>query len=392
MKSVFEKKEDCCGCTACQHICTTKAIDMVPDEEGFLYPLINQNFCVDCGFCKKICAFSNGYDKSGNFIQPKVYAIKHIDDNIRMNSTSGGAFTAISDYILENNGVVYGAAFDENMNVIHQIAKNEEERNALRGSKYVQSDLKSTYSEIKVLLTNNKLVLFTGTPCQTAGLRSYLGDLNTENLILCDIVCHGTPSPLMWREHIKRLEKKENSKMIEYHFRSKIKGWHNHIEMAIYENGRISYKDDLTQEHRALFYSHNILRPSCHVCKYTNLQRPSDITIADFWGIEKVMPDFDDNKGISLILVNTIRGDKLFKNINNRLIYRESNAIDCISMQAQLQHPPKPCKSRNVFWKDYHLKGYEFVVKKYGGFSLKSRAKNCTKLALRKFGLYKKLK
>lgn len=373
MKSVFDKKDECCGCTACKSICPTKAIEMISDEEGFLYPLINQNFCIDCGLCKKVCAFQKLNDESNRFETSAVYAAKHKDDVVRMSSTSGGAFTAISDYVFNQEGVVYGVAFDEEMNVIHQIANTKEEREKLKGSKYVQSDLKNTYVDIKKLLEDGIIVLFTGTPCQTAGLSSFLAGINTERLILCDIVCHGTPSPLMWSNHIKNLQNREGSRVVNYYCRHKVKGWHAHNEMVVFKNGKKEYKSSRSQKHKLLFYSHNILRPACHNCKYTNLIRPSDITLADFWGIEKTMLNFDDNKGISLILVNTLKGKDVFNKVKENLIYKKSNTKACL--QPQLQYPSPKSERRIQFWNDYNSKGYEYIAKKYGGCNVITRVK-----------------
>jgi len=188
----------------------------------------------------------------------------------------------------------------------------------------------------------------------------------------------------MWREHIKSLENKEKSKVVQYYCRSKIKGWHGHNEMVIYKNGKKDYKSLLSQKHKILFYSHTILRPSCHYCRYTNFKRPSDITIADFWGIDKCMSDFDDNKGVSLVLINTLKGKKLFDEIRGNLFYRKSNIKDCL--QPNLQYPPKPSDKREQFWEDYKLNGYEYVIKKYANISLKNRVKRLVKVLLSLIG------
>lgn len=382
---INKNKEECCGCTACKSICPTKAIEMKPDEEGFLYPQIDQNLCIDCGVCRKVCAFQNGYDVPRNYDSPFVYAAKHIDEKVRMSSSSGGAFTAISDYVLNKNGVVCGVAFDEEMNVVHQITSTKKEVEKFKGSKYVQSDLRNIFLEIKNNLENRKLVLFTGTPCQTAGLRSYLKGTNMDSLILCDIVCHGTPSPLMWREHIKCLENKVKNKIVEYYCRSKVTGWHGHNEMVIYQNGKKDYESILSQKHKVLFHSLNILRPACHNCKYTNLKRPSDITIGDFWGIEKSMPDFDDNKGTSLVLLNSPKGQRLFEGIKENLIWRESNTQDCL--QPQLQYPTEPSEKRQQFWEDYSSNGYEYIIAKYAGYNFKSWIKGILRTLLSRLGI-----
>lgn len=384
MISVFDRKEDCCGCTACKHICPTHAIEMVSDQEGFLYPEINQKLCIDCGLCKQVCAFQNGYDVSTNFSIPEVYAAKHKKEDIRMSSTSGGAFTAISDFVLKNEGVIFGVAFDENMNVIHKAANTSDERDMFKGSKYVQSDLKDVYKEIKELLNTGRQVLFTGTPCQTAGLKSFLAKDNTEKLILCDIVCHGVPSPLIWREHIKHLGGKKRIKVMSYNFRDKLIGWRG-TNVTIKFTNKMYKNDSLARTYTNLYFSHNILRPACHSCKYTNMERPSDITIADFWGIEKHIPEFDDNKGISLVLINSAKGKEVFGNIENELIIRRSNERDCL--QPQLREPSKPSPNRSEFWKEYESNGYRYVIKKYGGYNLKSICKITSKNILDKIGV-----
>lgn len=388
MISVFDGKDNCCGCTACKHICPTSAIEMVPDNEGFLYPEIDQGLCVDCGLCKETCVFQNGLDGLDNSTTLEVYAVKHRNENIRMSSTSGGAFTAISDYILQNSGVVYGVKFDDDLNVIHIAAKSVDERDKFRGSKYVQSNLNDVYKEVAHLLTRDILVLFTGTPCQTAGLKYFLSKMkiDTYKLTLCDIVCHGVPSPLMWKEHIKHIEKKFKRKVINYYCRHKVRGWHSHNEMAVFEDDTKEYKSPLIQLHKRLFYTNTILRPACYNCRYSSIVRPSDITIADFWGIEKTMPEIDDNKGVSLAIVNTEKGKQLFSALNT-IEKWESNAQDCL--QPNLVSPTRKPGNRGQFWQDYYQKGFEYVAKKYGGYSFKSIVKRKLKMILKNIGIMK---
>jgi len=376
MISVYDNKIDCCGCSGCEHICPTKAIAMDSDSEGFKYPVINTELCIDCGKCREVCAFQKGYDISENFDVPLVYAVKHKNEEIRGSSTSGGAFTAISDKIIESGGIVYGVTFDSQLNVVHKNALDKSQRDKFKGSKYVQSDIKNTFSEIYKLLKDNNYVLFSGTPCQVAGLNSYLKmkRVATKNLLTLDIVCHGTPSPLIWKEHIKTLEQYFNMKVTMYYFRPKIKGWHTHNEIVMFEDKTYDSESLLTQTFRNLFYSHNILRPSCHNCKYTNLKRPSDITIADFWGIEKSIPEFDDNKGVSLVLANTVKGQLIFDDIKSTIQFINSNTGDCL--QPQLQKPSSKSDDRDTFWEDYYNKGYYYVLKKFAGYNLFNRTKN----------------
>jgi coenzyme F420-reducing hydrogenase beta subunit len=384
MMLIYERKEECCGCTACMSVCPKQAITMVADEEGFLYPSINQELCIECDLCKKVCPFSDNYRTSGNYDQPLVYAAIHKDDNVRMNSSSGGMFTAISDYILDIDGVIYGAAFDESFVVRHQKAGTVEERNKFRGSKYVQSNLIGVFEDIKNELKKGRHVLFTGTPCQNAGLGSYLNK-NYDNLYLCDIVCHGTPSPLIFEDYIQYCERKNKSRIKEYYCRHKGNGWHSHTEMAVYANGKKDSTSLLSQIYKALFYSHMVLRPACHNCKFCNFSRPSDITIGDFWGIEKSMPDFDDNTGVSLVLTNSTKGQELFERISKNLYYRESNTTDCL--QHNLHTPSQPSPRRDKFWQDYKNKGFEYVLKKYAGYGFVGQSKKAAAKVLNKLGL-----
>lgn len=231
--------KECCGCTACASICSHNAISMEPDALGFLYPKINESLCVECGLCEKVCQFNDNYDRSLNLPQPTAYAARHKDIGEVMKSRSGAAFVAISDYILEQGGIVYGAGYKDHFRVAHKRATTKEERDEFRGSKYVQSDLSGVFRQVKEDLKNGLTVLFSGTPCQTAGLNSYIGKKLRKNLILLDIVCHGVPGPYIWRDYLAYLEKKHNSKIIYVNFRDKEKyGWKAHKETFKYENGR----------------------------------------------------------------------------------------------------------------------------------------------------------
>lgn len=384
MITLYLNKENCCGCSACKNICPKDAINMECDTEGFLYPKIDEELCIECELCEKVCRFKCKDNDIQSMNEPIVYAVKHKLDEVRLLSSSGGMFTAMSDWIINKGGLVFGAAFDEKFNVIHKSAETLNERDKFRGSKYVQSDLKETFGEVKDQLILGKMVLFTGTPCQTDGLKSYLvsSKISSERLYLCDIVCHGTPSPLMWKEHIKLSEKKCKSEMHTYNCRSKIKGWHGHNELSVFKNGKIDYSSNLSQKHKELFYAHLILRPSCHNCKYTNFNRETDITIADFWGIEKTMKEYDDNKGISLVLVNTEKGKEIFRNCSENLDYRISNTVDC--SQPNLQKPSVPSPKRGEFWCDYYENGYIYIAKKYAGYGIVNNAKSLIGRAVNK--------
>lgn len=234
----IKNKDDCCGCTACASICPKDAITMEPDALGFKYPKVDLEKCIDCGLCEKVCAFNDNYDKSLNLPQPDAYAARHKDMHEIETSRSGAAFIAISDRILEKGGVVYGAGFADHFRVVHKRATTKEERDEFKGSKYVQSDLTGVFRQVKKDLKEGLTVLFSGTPCQTSGLASYVGKKLRENLILVDIVCHGVPGPYMWRDYLDYLEKKQGSKICLVNFRDKQEyGWTAHKETFKFVKG-----------------------------------------------------------------------------------------------------------------------------------------------------------
>ncbi|MBQ7067113.1 MAG: Coenzyme F420 hydrogenase/dehydrogenase, beta subunit C-terminal domain [Lachnospiraceae bacterium] len=366
MKTVYSEKKYCSGCGACSYSCKLNAIQMKPDEEGFLYPIINPELCVQCGKCRKVCPFIKENTKNGI---PKVYAAKNASDAERKSSSSGGIFTLLSDAVLESGGVVYGALFDSKMQVIHKCASSKEERNSLRGSKYIQSNLKHIFLQVQQDALEGKKILFTGTPCQIAGLKSFLGK-EYSNLYLCDIVCHGVSSPQIFKDYIFYIEKKYQSKIEEISFRDKEQGWTHQKWKIKLQSGQILLDNTDLRIYKNLYYGHVIQRPSCHVCPYADIHRQGDITLGDFWGIENSLPDFKDELGINVVLVNTHKGTELFENesIKERLIYVKSDVKSCL--QPQLQYPTEKSKKRERFWQDYQKSGFYFVAKKYGTLNM----------------------
>ena len=295
-----------------------------------------------------------------NWKEPKVYAVKHKDEETRAASRSGGIFTALSDEMLEKHGVVYGCVLNENFDAVHVRAENTEDRNCMRGSKYIQSKLGDTFKNVKLDLERGKVVLFSGTSCQVAGLKAYL-QKEYENLLCVDIVCHGVPSTKVWHEYLDWQEKKNSSKITGVDFRNKKDfGWRAHMETLYFENGKI----ESSGVFRTLFYGHNVLRPSCYECPYKSMMHPGDITIADYWGVEKAAPEFDDNKGVSLVLVNNETGEKILDEVKDKLIWKETRIED--SLQPPLKAPfPKP-ETREQFWRDFENKDFSYIAKKYG--------------------------
>lgn len=363
----IDNPQDCCGCTACASICPRKAITMQPDALGFLYPQVDEKLCTNCGLCEKVCSFNENYERNSDGI-PDVYAVRHKNINEVEKSRSGAAFVAISDYIIENGGVVYGAGYCDHFRVAHKRATTKEERDEFRGSKYVQSDLGITFTQVANDLKNDLWVCFSGTPCQIAGLRSFLKTkkADTKKLLLVDIVCHGTPAPYIWRDYLAYMEKKYNGKATEVSFRDKeTLGWASHKESFVIKEKKIT-SDTYTD----LFYKHIMFRHSCNVCHFTNTSRTSDITIADFWGWQKVDTEFNrDDKGVSLVFVNTNKGATFFANVISRINFIKTELQ--LALQANLQKPSEANPNRFVFENDYAENGFVYVAKKYGNIGIR---------------------
>lgn len=304
-----------------------------------------------------------------NWKQPKVYAVQHKSEHVRAASRSGGIFTAVSDWILTQNGVVYGCVLDERFRAVHIRTECKGERDRMRGSKYIQSKLGDTCKNVRKDLSNGRIVLFTGTSCQVAGLKQYLGK-EYENLLCVDIVCHGVPSPKVWDAYLLWQEKKNKSKIKAVDFRNKKDyGWRAHMETLSFQNGQISSSKAFTN----LFYGHSILRPCCYECPYKSTMHPGDITIADYWGIEKAAPEFDDNIGVSLVLVNNENGERVFEVVKTDINWKETRLAD--SMQPPLKAPfPEP-DNRVIFWSDFSSRSFDYVAKKYAGAGFINKVK-----------------
>jgi coenzyme F420-reducing hydrogenase beta subunit len=357
---IEKSKTNCCGCTACMVSCPKHAISMQIDEQGFKYPYIDMEKCINCGLCDKICPFEQ------TLLNPQTreaYAVKHKDKSVLKESTSGGIFTAVSDYVINKGGVVYGAAFDENMVVRHIRATTKIERNRMRGSKYVQSDLGEVFLLVKQDLNDRRLVLFTGTPCQIAGLRSYMGN-NSDGLICLDLICHGVPSPVVFNEHIHYLSGKLKTAIVDYKFRPKEWGWHVHRELVI-GTKRQYHSNPFTDLWRNIYYSRIATRPSCNNCPYSNLNRIGDITIGDCRGIDNILSDFESYDGVTLAIVNTRLGKFVLEQISNDITYSPLNIDDVI--QPPLKQSSSPNKNSERFFADYKQYGYKKAIMKHYG-------------------------
>lgn len=355
-------KEKCTGCAACYNICPFKAIKMEYDNEGFLYPKINERTCRKCGLCKKVCPEVVFCDASTPI--QSLFA-KYKDDNIRLKSTSGGVFSALAEYVLNKNGIVYGAAFNEKFTVYHKFISKIQNIDELRGSKYTQSEIGYTFCEIKKYLDNNIWVLFTGTPCQCSGLKNYLRK-DYSKLIVCDLVCYGVPSPKIFKEFINYIENKYHDKVKKYVFRDKENGWSKGKSKITLLNGKDIKNPYVLHTFDELFWSNLILRPSCYNCKYHSLDRYGDVTIGDFWGIDLIDSTLNDEKGISLVFLNTLKGINTFNSIKEKLFYGFVTLEECSAKQERLKF--SVCidnKARNDFWQLYYNNGFEYIINKY---------------------------
>ena len=358
-KGIGEKNEGlkdlCCGCGACEQICPTQAIHLKINEEGFAYPVIEEKLCVNCGICVKKCQCIKEISVIKCAEEPRVYAAVNNDPQNLKRSSSGGVAFLLGKYIIEQKGVVFGAAYDEEMNIVHKKVETEDELWRLQGSKYAQSIIGRTYRETEESLKQGKKVLFMGTPCQIGGLYHFLGQ-NYPQLYTMDVICYGVPSSGIYKDYIKWKEKKAKGKIKNINFRSKIIGWGDSVTEIEFLNKRTRRCGSDEDEWYQTFISHVATRESCHHCKYTNFQRMSDITVGDFWGIEKYKPDMDCKAGISKILVNTNKGRELFDGIVPYIWYEEMDAEAAI--RPNLQHPPKRSDKRKQFFEDYKAEGF----------------------------------
>lgn len=384
MKEIIEQNK-CCGCHACFNICPRDAIKMKENEKGFLYPVINEEKCINCNMCRKVCPVLNKKKEIGNKI--KAYACYNKNLNERLNSSSGGIFILIAKEIINKQGVVFGASFDEKFEVKHKYVENEKELKQFMGSKYTQSKIGNTYKETKDFLDKDKYVLFTGTPCQIEGLKSYLGK-DYDKLYTQDIICHGVPSPRAWRKYLEyqRSTNKEEIKKIS--FRNKDNGWEEY-KIKIFFNSKIYSKELGKDPYMQAFLKNICLRESCYECTFKEKNRISDITLADYWGINRINPKINDNKGISLVLVNSNKGIDLFNNIKNKILCEETDLEEAIKYNPALIESARHCSNEKLFIDNIDNMKFNKLVKKYVPQSsvckkIKNNIKKIAKYILRK--------
>ena len=347
----------CCGCGACEQVCPKYCIIMVSNEEGFLYPKINTNACIACGKCERVCPFQNT-EKQVSLNE--AYAAVYRNEEIRYYSSSGGLFSAIAEVVEKNGGVVYGAYFSEDFkSVLH--GKNSVQK--LRTSKYVQSVMGNAYVEAEKDLKQGKQVLFTGTPCQIAGLKKYL-NAEYDNLLCVDIICHGVPSPRIWKKYLNAEEERNNAKTKYVNFRHKKSGWQQ-FKVNVKNESFEVYDSIEKNPYMNLFLKNYSLRPSCYQCVIKENGSFADLTLGDFWGIEKIASEMNDGRGTSLVIVHTKKGvegfEKTRKNLNIKKVDYDAAARFNTPLFKSVTAP----KDREAFFADFRTMEVADLAKKY---------------------------
>ena len=378
--TLFERKEQCCGCGACAAVCPAGAITLASDGR-FFYPLIDETKCVGCGKCEAVCAFRLPKDETPSCLA--AYAVKAPKD-FHTASASGGAFTLLSDAALTMGGAVYGAAWDETMRVVHIRADDPAGRDRMRGSKYVRSDTAGVYDAVKKDLAVGVPVLFTGTPCQVAAVKAVCGE--SALLYTADLICHGPASPEIWRRFIALLEKKSGKKVTDFSFRDKAVSWREYSPKVTFADGTTVGANDLTGSFIEVFRYELCLSPSCAACRYTTVHREGDVTIGDFWGVEESFPALDDGAGVSAVMVNTEKGKKLWE-----AAAAGAEVVPCAweqiaAGQVNMKQSAVPSPESENFYRLCAEKGMEKALAAYTRTGWKRRTKDRIKQWMTKTG------
>lgn len=389
----IKDKSQCCGCWACYNACPKHCIDMIEDKEGFRYPQVDADKCVDCGLCEKACPQLKP-KMDGAF--PESYVVQQKDDEVLRNSTSGGFFTAISKWAISQGGVVFGAAFDENMELRHSYAETLENCKKFRGSKYVQSLIGDCYLQAKNFLAQGRVVVFSGTPCQISGLYHFLGGKKYEGLVTVDLVCRGTPSPLLLRKYLAYHSSSFKSKVVDYRSRDKYYGYNFSTATIWFEDEKKQYHKGMEYDMMLRLYFKNLCsRPSCYLCNFKTIHRVSDFTIFDCWNAPSVSPCFSTN-GATNVFVHTVLGHSIYEKIKDDFIWCRSEVKSIIEQDGDMvEHSVSLNPLRDEFFCDLNTLEMADVERKYLDCSIKRKFIAKTKPFLYKIGvfnLYMKMK
>lgn len=371
-------KKLCNGCSACASICPKKCIQMVNDKNGFLYPLIDQKECINCNACVKACAVLT--PNKLNEYEQIAYAVINKSEQVRKDSSSGGVFNEIAKKVLQDGGVVFGASLNENFEVEHIYVDSLDNLYKLRKSKYVQSKIGNSYIKTKEFLEQGKKVLFTGTPCQIGGLKKFLNK-HYDNLITQDIICHGVPSPKVWKKYF---QSKSNGKTISnVSFRDKKFGWKKYCIKFSHDKGE-SYSVHRQDSFMKVFLKDLSLRLSCYNCSFKSHKRQSDITLADYWGVEKIHPEMFDDLGTSLVFINTKKGNDLFMSVSDEFDYIQTDLTKAIEQNPAMIRSVQMNKKRDKFFAKLDSADFEKLANKFTCPPLIKRVKGKVKNIIKK--------
>lgn len=380
----------CTGCGACAASCPKGCIAMESDKKGFLYPNIDYTQCVNCKKCEDMCPVLRQKTEDCD-VKANLFAAFTRDDSVRNSCSSGGVFFEIARYIINHGGVVFGAAFSEDFKTVEHIAVEEEkELYRLSGSKYLQSKILTCFDQAKKRLESGQVVLFSGTPCQINGLKAFLKK-DYKNLYLVDFICHGVPSPLVWKKYVLFRESNSNSTVKMVDFRNKKYGWQDFSLRIVFKNGKYYHKKIKNDLYMRGFLHDIYLRPSCYECCFRQIERPADITLADYWGIQQVEPNMNDDKGTSLVIVHSKNGNFLLKEISNLIIIKQTTERAFSFNPAITNSPSKP-KNSDEFWDDIEKEEFSKVLKRFCRVTFKDYIKRLQTLALDfAIGLFRKI-
>lgn len=373
----IEKKVNCCGCSACVQSCPKQCITMREDDEGFLYPVVDEKECINCGLCEKVCPVIN-HNQSKEPL--KTIAAINPNEETRLKSSSGGVFTMLAEKTINEGGVVFGAEFDEIWNVKHGYIETIAGLESLRRSKYVQSNIGESFKQAELFLKQGRKVLFSGTPCQVAGLKLYLRK-EYDNLLTIDVACHGVPSPLVWRDYLNEVTNGNIKSITDISFRSKQTGWRNYSVEILKANSKVICERAGKNVYMQGFLSNLFLRPSCYLCPFKSGRSGADITLADYWGVEDLTPTMDDDKGTSLVLINTGVGKDFFSTIS--VCTQNVDYENAVIRNKCIVKPVEKPRLRDKFWNEYAFCKTN-TVSKYCKKMQPTLLKRCLRFLMRK--------
>lgn len=385
----IKDKKECSGCAACANICPKSCIEMREDEEGFLYPAVNQKSCIKCNACGRVCPILN-YKKNCNDFEKRAAIVQHKNREVCNQSTAGGAFTGIAEYTIKNGGVVFGVEMQADYSVRHIYVEKREELVKFRNSKYVQSKVGDSYQQVKKFLDSGRLVCFSGTPCQVEGLRHFLNK-EYKNLILVDVVCRAVPSPGVWRKYIA-MEIEKCGQLKSVRFRDKALGYQYSTMELTDENGKIYRGGIESQPWLRMFFSGMIIRPSCTDCRFRSQNRNSDFTIWDCFNVYRIDKKFDENIGTTRILIHTAKGKDIFDHIKKEFEYKEISVDLAVKDVQELVYSPAVHKRKEEFFLDFESMTMDDLLHKYFPETIEVKLKKYIRLVLNRVGLDTALK